>query len=136
MSDTASLVESLKELNDLEFEIVFIDSVFKKLKSVIDKKELRTESLLLIYMSIIETIRKYTDLTREANRSIPHEDAVNMIISKGENFLKSVANNESKAPYAQQSLSDTFECTKELLFALKKELTDLPKYSHLKSAVR
>ena len=126
-----SIVESLKELNDTEFALMFVDSVYKKLKSL-DKPSIRTETLLFMQMSVVESIKKYKSLANDGNRTIPHEDAFDLIISKGESFLKSVANDETKAPYVQQSLSDLREWSKDLLFVLKKELLDDPKYSHLK----
>jgi len=123
--------ESLKELDDLEFEIAFIDSIYKKLKSL-DKPGLRTETLLFVYMSVVESLKKYKSLAKDSNRTIPHEDVVDIIITKGDNFLSSVANDESRAPYTQQSLSEVREWSKDLLFMLKNELTDKPNYTHLK----
>lgn len=129
--DTDSIVESLKELDDLEFEIMFVDNIYKKLKSL-DKPNMRTETLLFMYMSVVEALKKYKALAKEGSRTVPHEDVVDLILSKGEGFLMSVANDNSKAPYAQQSLSDLREWSKSLLFMLKKELLDKPKYTHLK----
>lgn len=129
--DTDSIVESLKELDDLEFEIMFVDNIYKKLKSL-DKPNMRTETLLFMYMSVVEALKKYKALAKEGSRTVPHEDVVDLILSKGEWFLTSVANDNSKAPYAQQSLSDLREWSKSLLFMLKKELLDKPKYTHLK----
>ena len=129
--DTDSIVESLKELDDLEFEIMFVDNIYKKLKSL-DKPNMRTETLLFMYMSVVEALKKYKALAKEGSRTVPHEDVIDLILSKGEGFLTSVANDNSKAPYAQQSLSDLREWSKSLLFMLKKELLDKPKYTHLK----
>lgn len=126
-----NIVESLKELNDTEFALMFVDSVYKKLKSL-DKPSIRTETLLFMQRSVVESIKKYKSLANDGNRAIPHEGAFDLIISKGESFLKSVANDETKAPYVQQSISDLREWSKDLLFVLKKELLDDPKYSHLK----
>lgn len=132
MSDSIeSAVESLKELNDLEFETLFVDGIYKKLKQL-DNTSIRTETMLFMYMSVVESLKKYKFLVKEGNRSIPHKDEVDLLISKGESFLSSVANDESKAPYVQQSIADVREIAKELLFTLKKELTEDPKYSHLK----
>lgn len=132
MSDSIeSTVESLKELNDLEFETLFVDGIYKKLKQL-DSTNIRTETMLFMYMSVVESLKKYKFLVKEGNRSIPHKDEVDLLISKGESFLTSVANDESKAPYVQQSVADVREIAKELLFTLKKELTEDPKYSHLK----
>lgn len=129
--DTDSIAESLKELDDLEFEIMFVDNIYKKLKSL-DKPNMRTETLLFMYMSVVEALKKYKALAKEGSRTVPHEDVVDLILSKGEGFLTSVANDNSKAPYTQQSLSDLREWSKSLLFMLKKELLDKPKYTHLK----
>ena len=132
MSDSIeSAVESLKELNDLEFETLFVDGIYKKLKQL-DNTNIRTETMLFMYMSVVESLKKYKFLVKEGYRSIRHKDEVDLLISKGESFLASVANDESKAPYVQQSVADVREIAKELLFTLKKELTEDPKYSHLK----
>ena len=131
MSKIENIAESFKDLNDLEFEILFIDGVHKKLKQL-DKQGIRTETLLFMYMSVIETLKKFKSLAHECKRTVPHEDAVDMTISKGEAFLSSVANDESQAPYVSKSLSDMYEFVKGFLFLLKKELVELPKYSHLK----
>jgi len=122
--------DSLKELSDLEFEIVFIDSIYKKIKSL-DNPDLRTETLLFMYMSVVESLKKYKALAKEGGRAVPHEDVVDLILDKGDGFLRSVAFDEMKAPYVQQSLSDLREWTKSLLFTLKKELVGTPEYSHL-----
>lgn len=128
MSDN---LDSLKELDDLEFEIMFIDNIYKKLKSL-DKPDMRTETLLFMYMSVTEALKKYKAMAQELEKSVPHEDVVDVIVSKCDGFLRTVANDETKAPYTQQSLSDVRELTKELLFVLKKELLEKPKYTHLK----
>lgn len=134
MSDTGeSVVESLKELDDLEFEIMFIDGIFKKLKSL-DKPDLRTETLLFMCYSVVESLKKFKSLAKEGERTIPHEDVVDVILKKGDEFLASVAHDDMKAPYVQQSLSELREWSKDLLFTLKKELLDRPKYSHLKKS--
>lgn len=122
--------DSLKELSDLEFEIVFIDSIYKKLKSL-DNPDLRTETLLFMYMSVVESLKKYKILAKEGDRTVLHEDVVDLILDKGDGFLRSVAFDEMKAPYVQQSLSDLCEWSKSLLFTLKKELVGTPEYSHL-----
>lgn len=135
MSENGSekVLESLKELDDLEFQIMFIDGIYKKLKSL-DKPNLRTETLLFMYMSVVESLKKYKSLAVEDNRSIPHDEVIEVILDKGEDFLRSVANDETKAPYVQQSLSDLREWSKDLLFTLKKELLDRPKYAHLRKS--
>ncbi len=131
MNDIESIVESFKDLTDLELEIIFIDGVCKKLKQL-DQPSVRTETLLFMYMSIIETLKKLKTIANEGKRSLPHEDAIDLTISKGEAFLSSVANDESQAHYVSKSLSDMYSFVKELLWMLKKELTDTPEYAHLK----
>ena len=133
MSDIESIVESFKDLNDLELEIIFIDGVCKKLKQL-DKPGVRSETLLFMYMSVIETLKKYKNIAKEGNRSIPHEGAIDLTIKKGEAFLKSVANDETQVPYVSKSLSDMHGFVKDLMIMLKKELTELPNYSYLKSS--
>ena len=125
------VVDQLKDLSDLEFEILFVDDICKKLK-LIDKPGVRSESLLIMYLSIIDTLKKFKLLATEGGRSIPHEEAIDMIISKSEAFLSSVADNESKAMYTFQSLSAAHSFVKELLWQLKKELAETPEYSYLK----
>jgi hypothetical protein len=131
MNDIKNIVESLKDLSDLELEILFMDEICKKLKQL-DKHEVRTETLLFAYMSIIETFKKFKEIAKEGNRTVPHEDAIDLTINKGEAFLRSVANDENRAPYASKSLSDMYSFVKELMWMLKKELTDIPEYAHLK----
>ena len=125
------IVDKFKDLNDLEFEILFIDDICKKLKRV-DRSEIRSESLLIIYLYIIDTLKKFKFLAAEGDRSVPHEDAINMIISKSEAFLAKVASDESQAMRTSQPLSIAHSCIKDLLLQLKKELTDNPKYSYLR----
>lgn len=132
MSDSLNdIVDQFKDLSDLEFEILFIDDICKKLKRI-DKQGIRSESLLIVYLSIIDTLKKFKLLATEGCRSIPHEDAIDMTISKSEAFLSRVADDESQAMYAFQSLSAAHSFIKELLWQLKKELTETPKYSYLK----
>ncbi len=132
MSDSLNdIVDQFKDLSDLEFEILFIDDICKKLKRI-DKQGIRSESLLIVYLSIIDTLKKFKLLATEGCRSIPHEDAIDMTISKSEAFLSRVADDESQAMYASQSLSAAYSFIKELLWQLKKELTETPKYSYLK----
>lgn len=132
MSESLSeIVDKFKDLNDLEFEILFIDDICKKLKRA-DRSEIRSESLLIIYLYIIDTLKKFKFLAAEGDRSVPHEDAINMIISKSEAFLAKVANDESQAMRTAQSLSIAHSFIKDLLLQLKKELTDNPKYSYLR----
>lgn len=127
-----SLTDQFKDLSDLEYVIAFVDSVYKKLKSVVDNKEIRTNTLLFLYMAVVESLKRCRQSAEEANRVIPHSDVLNLIISKGDLFLSSVASDESKAPYVSKSLSDMYELVKELLYMLKSELVSSPEYSHLK----
>ena len=131
MDDTEKLVETFKNLSDLEYEIVFIDSVYKKLKSV-TRQDIRTTSALFIYMSVVETLKKYKNYASIGNRTVPHEDVVDLVISKGESFLRNVANDESKAPYTCQSITDLYDIVKDLWYVLKSELLDTPEYAYLK----
>ena len=126
-----TLIEKFKDLNDLEFEIIFIDSICKKMK-MLNTVEVRISTMLFIYMSIVESLRKYKQLVVDSNRTILHEEAINMLISKGDLFLSSVADNEDRAYYVYKSLSDVYEFTKDLLVILKDEMTKDPKYSYLK----
>lgn len=126
-----TLIEKFKDLNDLEFEIIFIDSICKKMK-MLNTVEVRVSTMLFIYMSIVESLKKYKQLVADSNRIILHEEAINMLISKGDLFLSSVADNEDRAYYVYKSLSDVYEFTKDLLVILKDEMTKDPKYSYLK----
>lgn len=124
-------LDALKELNDLEFEIVFVDAVYKKIKQL-DKPGIRTSTLLFLYMSIVELLKKYELLAKETNRDIPHKDMVDIIIAKGERYLMSVCDEEDKANYVQQSLRTLYDLTYNLMTLLKSELVAIPKYEHLK----
>ena len=124
-------LEALKDLNDLEFEIVFVDTVYKKIKQV-DKPDIRTSTLLFIYMSIVESLKKYKALAIETGRNIPHKDMIDIIIEKGEHYLISVCDDEAKANYVQQSLRTLYDLTYNLMTLLKSELIATPKYEHLK----
>lgn len=129
--NTEKTVDIFKELDDTELEIVFIEKIYKKLKES-DGRELRTAPALLLCMSIVDTLKKYNGLVAENNRTIPHEDVFNMLLNKGESFLILVANDESKAPYISQRLNELKSWSKELLYTLKKDLTNKPEYNHLK----
>lgn len=124
-------LESLKELNDLEFEIVFVDAVYKKIKQL-DKPGIRTSTLLFLYVSIVESLKKYKELAVETDRTIPHKDMIDIIIAKGEHYLISVCDEEDKANYVQQSLRTLYDLTYNLMALLKSELVATPKYTHLK----
>lgn len=132
---SSKLVDSLSELNDLEFEIVFVDSVYKKLKSVYSTDS-KSPTLLFIYYSVLETLKNYKLLAKEGNRDIPHKDIIDLIISKGDSYLSYVAEDESKQSYIQKSISDSYDLTKLLLLNLKSELTELPKYADLKANMK
>lgn len=124
-------LDALKELNDLEFEIVFVDAVYKKIKQL-DKPGIRTSTLLFLYMSIVESLKKYKALAQELGRTIPHKNMVDIIIAKGERYLMSVCDEEDKANYVQQSLRTLYDLTYNLMTLLKSELVATPKYEHLK----
>lgn len=128
-----TLIESFKDLSDLEFEIVFIDSICKKMKSL-NSQEVRIATMLFMYMSIVESLKKYKQLVNDSNRTIPHEEAINMLITKGDLFLSSVAaEGEDRSYYVYKSLSDVYELAKDLLAVLKSEMTEDPLYAHLKT---
>ena len=127
-----TLIEQFKDLNDLEFEIIFIDSICKKMKTL-NQQEVRIATMLFMYMSIIESLKKYKQLAADSNRTIPHAEAINMLITKGDLFLSSVAaEGEDRSYYVYKSLSDVYEFAKDLLAVLKGEMTEDPKYAHLK----
>lgn len=125
-----SLIEKFKDLNDLEFEIIFIDSICKKMKTL-NSQEVRIATMLFMYMSIVESLKKYKQLAADSNRAIPHGEAINMLINKGDLFLSSVAAEEDRSYYVYKSLSDVYEFAKDLLAVLKGEMTEDPKYAHL-----
>lgn len=129
--------EQLKDLDDIEFEIMFIDAVCKKLKSL-DQPGIKTATLLFLYMSVVDSIKKYKELAKEFNRSILYEEMVDLIITQGEAFLTKVANdtNEdvyaSSAAYTAKETTSMYELVKELMLVLKKDLVNTDKYSYLK----
>lgn len=130
-------LDQLKDLNSLEFEIMFIDNICKKLKSL-DKPGIKASTLLFMYMSVVESVKRYKELAEESNREIHHQDAVNLIINKGEQYLKEVANDtsedvyESKAIYITKAIDNIHELVKELLLVLKNDLVNTDKYAYLK----
>lgn len=130
MNSNESLVDKFKELDDLEFEIIFVDNICKKFKSL-DNQGIRSSTALFMYYSILESIRKYKQLAEEGNRVIPYEEAINLLLSKGDEFLSTVAENEERSMYVYRSLSDSYEIAKELMLVLKRELINTPKYKHL-----
>ena len=133
----ATWLESLKELSDVEFEIMFVDSIYKKLKSL-DKPAIKSNTLLFMYMSVIDSIKRYRELALESKRKILHQEAIDLIIRKGEAYLTEVANDDtedvfaSKAVHVAKELSNMHELVKELLLVLKSDLIELPKYEYLK----
>lgn len=124
-------MDDLKDFTDVEFELVFIDAIYKKLKQL-DKPNIRTETLLYMYLSIIDTLKKFKELAASEGRSIIYPNMVEFIIETMEKFLESIADDESNANYVSKSIDVITESVKELLLVLKKDLTELPKYSYLK----
>lgn len=125
-------LENLKEFTPIEFELVFVDSIYKKLKSIVDQKSVKSEMILLIIFSVAETLKKYKLLAEESSREILHKPILELILTKCENYLSSVADDTDKASYAYQSVSDIYEVVKELVLLIKSELVDTPSYNHLK----
>lgn len=136
-SKDTTWLESLKDLNDLEFEIMFIDNICKKLKTL-SKPDIKSSTLLFMYMSVIDSLKRYKELASESNREVLHNDVVELIISKGTNYLTEVADDQSddvyssKAVKVEKQLSELHELFKELLLVLKSDLIELPKYEYLK----
>lgn len=128
-----SIIESLKELDDLEFEIVFVDSINKKLKKL-DAQGIRMSTMLFMYMSIVESLKKYKQLVSEGNRQIFHSEVIDLIISKGDSFLSSVAHEQERSMYVYRALSDIQSLVKDLMAVLKNEMLDDPKYAYLRPA--
>ena len=128
-----SIIESLKELDDLEFEIVFVDSINKKLKKL-DAQGIRMSTMLFMYMSIVESLKKYKQLVSEGNRQILHNEVIDLIINKGDSFLSSVAHEQERSMYVYRALSDIQSLVKDLMSVLKNEMLDDPKYAYLRPA--
>ena len=129
--DNKAIIEDLKDLNDLEFEVVFIDSIQKKLKQLVEL-DAKSPSLLLAYLSVVESLKKFKELCTEGNRKVLHEDIIDLLISKGDSFLSKVAFDEDKYMYVSKSLNSMNDVVKDLMLSLKNDLTDLPQYAHLK----
>ena len=127
-----NMIESFSDMTDLELEIIFIDSIYKTVSSIVSRRETRTSSLLFTLYSVVESLNKYKGLVLADDRSIPHEDFVNMIIGKCDNFIRIVIDNEDKIPYTYQQLGEISELFKELSLLQKKELIETDKYSYLK----
>lgn len=129
--DKDKLISDLKELDDIEFEVVFIDKVYKKLKAVLNSDS-KSPTLLLVYMGILDTLRSYVSLAKETDRTIPYDEIVDLIIHNGDEFLSSVAADESKYMYVMQSLSKINNLVKDLMLLLKIDLMKNDKYEHLR----
>jgi hypothetical protein len=130
MADLNSL-ESLKELDDLELEILFMDMIYKKLKQM-SNNTVYTHILLMSYFSVVETLKKYKTVAEELNKNVPHLETINIMQHNIEDFLTEVANNESRAMYVHKSISQVYEFSKEIMLSLKRELVKQPKYEYLK----
>ena len=129
--DNKAIIEDLKDLNDLEFEVVFIDSIQKKLKQLVEL-DAKSPSLLLAYLSVVESLKKFKELCAESNRKVLHEDIIDLLISKGDSFMSKVAFDEDKYIYEKKALNSMNDIVKDLMLSLKNDLTDLPQYAHLK----
>lgn len=125
------LISELKDLSDLEFEALFIDNLYKKIRHF-DHGDVRTHVQLLLTMSVVDSLKSYIQLAEQANREIPHKEVIDMITDNCEDYLKSVANDENQALYSHKSLVHTHEIIKELLFKIKDDLVNTPRYAHLK----
>lgn len=124
-------LDSLKELNDTEFEILFIDNIYKTLKKF-DKPNIKTTSLLLLHLSVVDSLKKYKDLAKETDHNILYPDEIDAVIKRGELYLQDVAADEFKSLYVEQDVSTLTDLIKGILLMLKKDLVELPKYSYLK----
>lgn len=128
--DKEKLINDLKELDDVEFETVFIDKINKKAKDAVNM-DVKSPTLLLVYMSIIDTLRGYKSIASEINRQIHHKEVIDLIIDKGDSFLSSVASEETNYMYVAKSLSEIHDLTKDLMLLLKKDLLSKDEYAHL-----
>ena len=124
-------LDSLKELNDTEFAILFIDNIFKSLKRF-DKPDITTSSLLLLYLSVVNSLKKYKEVAEETEHKVLYSDEIDSIIKRSELYLQKVAEDESKSLYVEQDIDTLTELVKGVLLMLKKDLVELPKYSYLK----
>lgn len=124
-------LDSLKELNDTEFAILFIDNIYKSLKRF-DKPDITTSSLLLLYLSVVNSLKKYKDVAEETEHKVLYSDEIDSIIKRSELYLQKVAEDESKSLYVEQDIDTLTELVKGVLLMLKKDLVELPKYSYLK----
>ena len=124
-------LDSLKELNDTEFAILFIDNIYKSLKRF-DKPDITTSSLLLLYLSVVNSLKKYKEVAEETEHKVLYSDEIDSIIKRSELYLKKVAEDESKSLYVEQDIDTLTDLVKGVLLMLKKDLVELPKYSYLK----
>ena len=124
-------LDSLKELNDTEFAILFIDNIYKSLKRF-DKPDITTSSLLLLYLSVVNSLKKYKEVAEETEHKILYSEEIDSIIKRSELYLQKVAEDESKSLYVEQDIDTLTELVKGVLLMLKKDLVELPKYSYLK----
>lgn len=129
--DKEKLINDLKELDDTEFEIVFVDKVTKKVKDALCM-DVKSPTLLLVYMGIVDTLRSYELLATEINRQIHHKEVIDLVISKGDSFLSSVASEETNYMYVAKSLSEIQDILKDLMLLLKSNLLQKEEYAHLK----
>lgn len=134
MDDHNKLLNELKDLNDIEFETLFVDVINKKLHQLV-YKEIRVSTLLFMIMSISDTIKKYLQLINESNRTIPHNEIIMLLLNKSDKFLQAVANNEDQANYAAKTINELYDISKNLLLKIKSELINMPKYTYLKPDV-
>ena len=124
-------LDSLKELNDTEFAILFIDNIYKSLKRF-DKPDITTSSLLLLYLSVVNSLKKYKEVAEETEHKVLYSEEIDSIIKRSELYLQKVAEYESKSLYVEQDIDTLTELVKGVLLILKKDLVELPKYSYLK----
>lgn len=124
-------LDSLKELNDTEFAILFIDNIYKSLKRF-DKPDITTSSLLLLYLSVVNSLKKYKEVAEETEHKVLYSEEIDSIIKRSELYLQKVAEDESKSLYVEQDIDTLTELVKGVLLMLKKDLVELPKYSYLK----
>ena len=124
-------LDSLKELNDTEFAILFIDNIYKSLKRF-DKPDITTSSLLLLYLSVVNSLKKYKEVAEETEHKVLYSEEIDSIIKRSELYLQKVAEDESKSLYVEQDIDTLTDLVKGVLLMLKKDLVELPKYSYLK----
>ena len=104
-------LDSLKELNDTEFAILFIDNIFKSLKRF-DRPDITTSSLLLLYLSVVNSLKKYKEVAEETEHNVLYSDEIDSIIKRSELYLQKVAEDESKSLYVEQDIDSLTEVVK------------------------